>query len=664
MNTKNINKENSNLFKDDKSLKKVYVPFLKTMRANLSLFFNAFDKRLSETVHNSDSIREEKRLNEQINSISIHKLNVISSCLLSVKHAFEFFEKKHFNSFAQEMTQLLTPKEMSNGLCDKNDIAIMHKQNSLIRKYEKTYIHIIFKLKQVFSYHTSESIDSKMIPISPYVVVSAFAKSIRMMHLDPQTNMIALELFEQHVLKNLEEIYQETNNYLSKNPLKSPPDRFKKKTTKENIEKIKTIDKKSLIKALSIVQNNISLKTPIDVKKAFSKQIEAIVSNEELQLASADKDSINLTTLLFQQLFFDDSLHKNIHSIITKLQVPYLKIAILDKTFLSNNLHVAKQLIELLSQSSTGWNQKDDKNNEYINFLKKQIQLILNQDKLNNDFFNEQLDSFNAYIKKHGISFSQQQKRETEKSRGRNKIQTAMKTVDALLTYKMEDKDVPPLVKSILQGPWKNLLVLLLVRHSNSSNKYLNMINFIDDLFVLFEPEGYEFILKTNIEKMCHTYMAGLRLIAYQEDEVKAKSKELTVYLINYHKSIREYAKEKSKSPIKVTDYVNTKTHEKPEPLTNTNSHNKQQAIKTPEKINVYKDLNHEDKRLIKSIDYGTWLEFKHHSGKKIQAQLSWINPKNGKFLFVNDRGLKITDRSAQQLAKDLRDKSIVLVEE
>ena len=50
--------------------------------------------------------------------------------------------------------------------------------------------------------------------------------------------------------------------------------------------------------------------------------------------------------------------------------------------------------------------------------------------------------------------------------------------------------------------------------------------------------------------------------------------------------------------------------------------------------------------------------------GAKERAKLSWISPISSKYLFVNRKGLKVADRTLVQLASDLAEGRVTVLEE
>jgi len=67
-----------------------------------------------------------------------------------------------------------------------------------------------------------------------------------------------------------------------------------------------------------------------------------------------------------------------------------------------------------------------------------------------------------------------------------------------------------------------------------------------------------------------------------------------------------------------------------------------------------------------KDLKPGEWIEFIDESDeeKNIRAKLSWISPISHKLLFVNARGVKVTDKSLDELAHDLREKQAVVLQQ
>jgi hypothetical protein len=88
-----------------------------------------------------------------------------------------------------------------------------------------------------------------------------------------------------------------------------------------------------------------------DNLKSDEKRVETV--------RQADEDVINLVSMLFDFILDDDDLPMAMKALLGRLQIPLLKVAIIDKTFFNAEKHKARQLLNLLSKAGIGWNQKD-----------------------------------------------------------------------------------------------------------------------------------------------------------------------------------------------------------------------------------------------------------------------------------------------------------------
>ncbi len=616
----------------------IYLYFSKTLKINMQVFFDD----IKEIALDSD------QSNGQLLSVDIHNLNILSSYLRTIKNIFIQFEKDQYNYFDEKIIKINPNKQTYNSI-DKDELNEKQLQNSLIHKYEKENIAVLFQFKQQLSLLYNRPVDSTKLTLSPFVVVSTFAKSIRLLQLSYKNKIILYKSFEKCVLSQLSTTYKNISKLYFKQELaKKKAENLKPENT-AIISNEKNHTREQITHALSIVQNNLSLKDPLKIKNAFLNQLK---SNHGQTLTQVDKDNLNLITLIFQQIQNNKLIELPIKETLSRLQLTYIKYAFSDEALLQNHQHPAKLLLNEITQTSEKWSKHKDTTAKYIQQLKSFINIIISAVSIDTHFFTQQIKSF-IDLKADCHEFFTPHTPQNNSDEGRNKIITAMKTIDALLDHKSEEYETPAYIDKILRTPWKNLLVLLLVRHSNSSNEYLEMINFIDDLFALLAPNKSQIALEESVSKVCVTFEKGLKLIAYQENDIHEQSKDLKKFISNYHK---EQLNKKSSS---FGNDIITKIHSSISLFNKSNKPTIESKVVNTNKFLMV--LNNADKQLIRPISYGTWLEFKHSNGKTIEAQLSWINPKTGRYLFVNNKGLKITDKSAQQLADGIRDKDIVV---
>src|SRR5690606_2579283 len=76
------------------------------------------------------------------------------------------------------------------------------------------------------------------------------------------------------------------------------------------------------------------------------------------RVSPVDDDVINLVAMLFEFILDDRQLPAAMKALIARLQIPMLKVAVLDKTFFSKRGHPARRLLNELATAAIGWNEK------------------------------------------------------------------------------------------------------------------------------------------------------------------------------------------------------------------------------------------------------------------------------------------------------------------
>lgn len=677
----------------DKILNHVQVFFGRSVKELMVNYFESLDLHLLDLAETSETHTQQKCYFDSLKSIRVHKFNVLTSFLITLKQISKLFKKKDFDFFENKVTKAIK-RNISDSI-DQSDIEEKLFQNILIQKTDTLYQKELFAFKKRFSVLVAKPLEAHHIPICPYVLVSSFAKSIRLLHLDLDVKLVLFKQFEVLVLEKLSGAYKELNKYLHNNgiepglenlfrnkktddtPNQNPEDEVLQvalvKDLKENLEN-KIIDKESIFEVLTNLQiqvikdlsNSESLDiSPIDIKNTLLIQLQQSKFKSNCQIISQpDKDAINLITMMFQLVSGDRNIPNTIKKLLSKLHIPYIKAAMIDKSLLTNKLHPAQVILGLISKASVGWNQEKDKGHKFFNKAQKAVENIVARDGLDEPFFRNQLEEYQGFIQKQKNDFKQEQTRVKEKLKGRDRIVTAMKTIEALLNHKTYNVKVPVMIDKILMGSWKNLLVLLLVRHSDTSNEYLFKVNFIDDLISVIESEQYEVILKPRIEKLCGEYEEGLKLVAYSGEGLKNKIQEFKQCLFELHKFDN---KQLAIEPLGTGKELATNRVKKvTQLLNNEDAKIESMAIEAlPRVIEPKVDENAlTDKEILDKVLLGSWFEFQRENKNAVKAQLSWISPKTGMHLFVNSRGLKVVDKMQDELVSGYKDKTIKFLKE
>ena len=248
------------------------------------------------------------------------------------------------------------------------------------------------------------------------------------------------------------------------------------------------------------------------------------------------------------------------------------------------------------------------------------------------------------------------QKRTKEKSLGQEKIDQAKKDSAQLLVDKISNQEMPILFRDLLLNEWSNVLILMNLRYSKDSKEYISKVDFIDELIKYSHPSDDNSINNTIIKNISDAYEDGLKLVAFNPKEIIDKQYLLVNCLKEIHQLNDQPLSESEVELIAPDEILKLST-------INKNDNNIveyiEEIIEPSDTEDTFDDTKDIYLETISSMKTGTWLEFINEDNTTVRAKLSWISPITDKYLFVNARGLKISDKSKLELAAGLRDKSI-----
>lgn len=115
-------------------------------------------------------------------------------------------------------------------------------------------------------------------------------------------------------------------------------------------------------------------------------------TEEEVEQAHKDQLIIDLLSIMFDRVFEHESLPDHIKYMIGKLQIPILKVCLVDKEFFSNEENPIRLFLDCLATSNTLYNI------EYQNRFEEIINTILQKEKINNQVFDEALKSIQVML--------------------------------------------------------------------------------------------------------------------------------------------------------------------------------------------------------------------------------------------------------------------------
>ncbi len=387
--------------------------------------------------------------------------------------------------------------------------------------------------------------------------------------------------------------------------------------------------------------------------KSDEKRVEAV--------RQADEDVINLVSMLFDFILDDDDLPMAMKALLGRLQIPLLKVAIIDKSFFNAEKHKARQLLNLLAKAGIGWNQKDPGGDALYTKIEETVFRILNEFISDLVIFEELYKEFSEFYEQQQKRTESIDKRTREAEEGRARADMARAMVQQTLNRRLTGRQLPLVVVKLLQEGWKHVLYINCLKEGTESEPWKQAVKVVDAVVWSVIPQsGAEWIarLRNVSPKLMNSLRKGLAAVNYDALATESLLKELA----DVH---NELMGGHSMPTVTVLDAEAAKTEAPATGTISSEQINNQNAQSAPTTTVVLPSDNlqpamaetlssdNEHLQKVNQLNVGSWVEFiqtDRRDRHKLVARIRSVD----KLIFANRRGIKVAEMTAMKLAVDM----------
>lgn len=382
-------------------------------------------------------------------------------------------------------------------------------------------------------------------------------------------------------------------------------------------------------------------------------------------LNRVDDDVINLVSMLFDFIMDDPDVPSGIKALVGRLQIPLLKVSLLDKTFFNEELHPARYLLNALARAGVGWTKEAD--DGLFAKIEQVVHYILNEFTDNVDIFAALAADFDGFVAERQKRMLLIEARLRDREEGQARTDTAQAQVRDVVAARIGGRSLPAEALAVIQDAWQRVLHMTAVRDGTDSEVWQQRVKVLEVLVWCsqqYEKEDARFRQRGFIPRLVISLRKGMEAVGFDAARGEALLQALEPVLMSFAggakgKTIRVVAEAtpardgKAGTAIDAVQVVRRSEDEvviaAPPPA----------PVPVQEKDEIDPAWLQNAERL----GPGAWVEFAEEDFRvrgKIAARIKAQN----KFVFVNGRGVKILEKTVPQLAHDLQDGVARLVNE
>ena len=406
-----------------------------------------------------------------------------------------------------------------------------------------------------------------------------------------------------------------------------------------------------------------------EVRNSIRQQLHSDDERVE-RIGKQDTDIINLVSMMFDFILDDDDLPTAMKALLGRLQIPMLKVAILDANFFRTEDHPARRLLNSLAKAGVGWDEQAKSSDIMYKKLEETVFTILNDFEDDIALFDRLLEDFESFYSEQQTRVSAVDERTREAEENRARADMARTIVQQALNRRLNGRKLPFAVVRVLQEGWRHVLYLGCLKEGTESESWRQAVKVVDALiWSVMPPKGdAQWIerLKNVSPKLMNSLRKGLVSVHFDTLQMETLLREISAV----HKEIIDGFET---AMVEILDQEAASANPDfnglsvDQALRATNPNLKAVVLPKADTTPVYEGetLLASDRHVIavKQMTIGSWVEFMHSDRRDRHKLVARIRTTE-RLIFANRRGIKVAEMSQMQLAVEFSQGRARIVEE
>jgi exonuclease VII small subunit len=257
-----------------------------------------------------------------------------------------------------------------------------------------------------------------------------------------------------------------------------------------------------------------------------------------------DGVTIDIVAMLFDQIFGDERVPEALKGLIGRLQIPVVKVAVLDKKFFSKKSHPARRMLDTLGEFALGLDPSFDQTSPLYKQIESVIARLLDTFVDDVAVFDQLQSELMAVIQEENKRAELAAKEMARKIAYKERLEVGKAMAQLEIRNRAQTHQLPQLVQKLLADEWMRLLLLTYARHGQDSDAWKTAIETMDHLIWSVDhkpsPEDRR-KLAHLLPGLLKRLQTGMQLVGVEED----KRKQFFTRLMRMHTKVMSGASPK-----------------------------------------------------------------------------------------------------------------------
>lgn len=421
----------------------------------------------------------------------------------------------------------------------------------------------------------------------------------------------------------------------------------------------------------------------------LSQYVQKTLAAEGAGLNESTQGALSALSMMFSEILSKDSVAEPIKNLISHMQVPVLKAAVMDEEFFADADNPAQNLIDDLVEATTSWSPQENEKRDPL--YQKAVSVVDYVGKHFEDDYavfenaSHEIKSFVEAEQRRARIF---EKRMLEKENAKARVEVAREATHSVLNDKTQGIELPAEAQELLFDNWERVLFLIYNKNGPESLEWKDALIVIDNVIKALKADA-----TLDHEKFYNDLSNGLLNSGIDPFKVDALISQFQSMLADVPSKDETFEAEKVQDSELSNDEqalshiyadINSDESSGGETLnidldlddgfeTDLGEPQEIQQESFSEVVSSFNDLDDsnnvknnnvpdEYNDLVKNLTTGAWLQFLELGTVK-KLRLAAIIQHTGVHVFVDRNGVKKAEYTDEQLAQMFRDNSVNMLE-
>lgn len=377
-------------------------------------------------------------------------------------------------------------------------------------------------------------------------------------------------------------------------------------------------------------------------------------------IAPLDQDVIHLISMLFEFILNDYNIPEAMKAQLGRLQIPLLRAALLDRTFLNRGSHPARRLLNELASASVGLADAGSNRDQLYLKMTEVVERITAEFDTDVTLFQQLLDDFVLFMREERRRSELAEHRLRTAEDGRARMELARTAAQQVINELLCANRLPERVTSMLRDGWSHYLAILYLKEGETSEAWRQGVETARDLVwsVQLQRDAERARLLPLLPDLLRKLRDGLGQIAFDPCQTNEFFAELEMMHLRICQS-RAAEPAAASGTAALAQPV-----QKPTPPVAT-VELMPEAVETVE-MAAEEQIPYQDADLeiqLARLTIGSWVEFVTEQGKLRCKLVAFIKAAD-KYIFVNRAGVKVAQKQRSEMLAALAAGGLLILDD